>query len=249
MRPIYIFLLATVLMASCVPHKEVIYFNDLTDSQSGKIKTPKAPDMTLQPRDVVEIDITSISKDANTYFQKGGSDVDRKYAGNTYQISGKGTIDLPLIGEVEIAGKSLEDAEAVVKTELLTYLQKPSVNIRLVSFQITVLGEVNAPGIYDIPDASVSLLEALGHAGDITIFGKRNNVLLIRDSEEGKEYFRIDLNNSESLNAQYYHLQNNDVIYVEPSKGLTSRDDNAYRILPLVLSTLTFVVVLISLSN
>ena len=249
MRPIYIFLFAVVLMASCVPHKDVIYFNNLASSQSGKINTPHAPDMTLQPRDVVEIDITSISKDANAYFQKGGSDVDRRYAGNTYQISNNGTIDLPLVGEIEIAGKSLEDAEAAVKTELLTYLQKPSVNIRLVSFQITVLGEVNAPGIYDIPDASVTLLEAIGYAGDLTIFGKRNNVMVIRNSQDGKEYFRIDLTNSEALNTQYFHLQNNDVIYVEPSKGITSRDDNAYRILPLVLSTLTFVVVLISLSN
>ena len=249
MRLIYIFLFVAAIMASCVPHKEVIYFNDLANSQSGKINTPNAPDMTLQPRDVVEIDITSISKDANAYFQKSGSDVDRKYAGNTYQISGDGTIDLPLVGEIEIGGKTVEDAEAAVKAELLTYLQKPSVNIRLVSFQITVLGEVNAPGIYDIPDASVSLLEAIGYAGDITIFGKRNNVMLIRNTAEGKEYFRIDLNNSESLNTQYFHLQNNDVIYVEPSKGMTSRDDNFYRILPLVLSTLTFVVVLISLSK
>lgn len=249
MRAIYIFLLAAAIMASCVPHKEVIYFNDLTSSQSGKINTPKAPDMTLQTLDVVEIDITSISKDANMYFQKSGSDVDRKYAGNTYQISGKGTIDLPLVGEIAIAGKSIEDAEATIKAELLTYLQKPSVNIRLVSFQITVLGEVNAPGIYDIPDASVSLLEAIGYAGDITIFGKRNNVLLIRNTAQGKEYFRIDLNNSASLNTDFYHLRNNDVIYVEPSKGITSRDDNFYRILPLVLSTLTFVVVLISLSK
>jgi|SRR5690554_626795 len=249
MRPIYIFLLAAVFLASCVPHKEAIYFNDLSNSRSGKIHTPPAPDMTLQPRDVVEIDITSISKDANMYFQKGGSEVDRRYAGNTYQISSKGTIDLPLVGEIKIAGKTVEDAEALVKTELLTYLQKPAVNIRLVSFQITVLGEVNAPGIYDIPDASVSLLEAIGYAGDLTIFGKRNNVMLIRSTPEGKEYFRIDLNDSEALNTEYFHLQNNDVIYVEPSKGITSRDDNAYRILPLVLSTLTFVVVLLSLSK
>lgn len=242
-----ILLLLGLLIASCVPHKDVIYFHDLENKPSGEIPIPTAGILKLQPTDLIEISITSASRGTNEYFMKSGSEVDRKYAGNTYQISRLGTIDLPLVGEVFLSGKTIEEAEDIIKSELINYLQKPSVNIRMVSFQITILGEVNAPGIYDIPDASVTLLEALGYAGDLTIFGKRDNVLLIRSSENGKQYHRINLNDSKSLNSEFFHLQNNDVIYVEPSKGLTSRDDNAYRIIPIALSSLTFLAVVISM--
>lgn len=236
-------------MTSCVSHKEVTYFNDLNTSVAGELNIPDAPVLNLQPNDVIEVGISSISKDANEYFQKGGSDIDHKYSGNTYQITKEGTIDLPLVGEIAIGGLTTQAAEKVVKGALLTYLQKPSVNIRLVSFEITVLGEVKMPGVYAIADGQVTVLEAIGYAGDLTIFGKRNNILVIRNSQAGKKYFRIDLNSSDALINDNFYLHNNDVVYVEPSKGLTSRDDNAYRILPLVLSTLTFVVVIIGLSR
>lgn len=245
----HILFILIVLLASCVSHKDVTYFNDLQESDSGVLNIPKAPVLKLQPNDIIEVDISSISKDANVYFQKGGSEIDKKYAGNSYQISVDGMIDLPLVGEIEVGGKTANEAEDLVKESLLTYLQMPSVNIRLVSFEITVLGEVKMPGVYNIADGRVNVLKAIGYAGDLTIYAKRNNILVIRNSDQGKEYFRIDLNNSGLLNSEQFYLQNNDVIYVEPSKGLTSRDDNAYRILPLVLSTLTFVVVILSLSN
>lgn len=249
MKPLFSIVIIGVLLTSCVSHKDVTYFNDLDTTTEGKLNIPDAPVLSLQPNDVIEIAISSISKDASEYFQKGGSDIDHKYAGNTYQIARDGTIDLPLVGKIEIGGLTNQAAEAVIKEALLTYLQKPSVNVRLVSFEITVLGEVKMPGVYAIADGQVSVLEAIGYAGDLTIFGKRNNVLVIRNSDAGKEYFRIDLNNSDVLNSDKFYLRNNDVVYVEPSKGLTSRDDNAYRILPLVLSTLTFVVVIIGLSR
>ena len=249
MKPIFSLVLIGMFLASCVSHKEVTYFNDLDNTIAGSLNMPDAPVLNLQPNDVIEIAISSISKDANEYFQKGGSDIDHKYAGNTYQIARDGTIDLPLVGKMEIGGMTNQDAESLIKEALLTYLQKPSVNIRLVSFEITVLGEVKLPGVYAIADGQVNLLEALGYAGDLTIFGKRNNILVIRNSDSGKEYFRVDLNSSDVLNSDRFYLRNNDVVYVEPSKGLTSRDDNAYRILPLVLSTLTFVVVIIGLSR
>ena len=249
MKPLFSLILLGVFLVSCVSHKEVTYFNDLDNRNEGVLNMPNAPVLHLQPNDVVEVSISSISKDANEYFQKGGSDIDHKYAGNTYQIASDGSIDLPLVGKVIIGGMPNQEAEALIRDALLTYLQKPSVNIRLVSFEITVLGEVKMPGVYAIADGRVTVLEALGYAGDLTIFGKRDNILVIRNSDAGKAYFRINLNSSDVLNSDKFYLQNNDVVYVEPSKGLTSRDDNAYRIVPLILSTLTFVVVIIGLSR
>lgn len=248
MKLLYALCLSGIILSSCVPHRKVTYFNDISESQSGNITVPEPPVVLLQPNDVVEINITSASKDANTYFQKTGSDVDKKYAGNTYQIARDSTIDLPLIGKMNIAGINADHASEKVRDALLVYLQKPSVNIRLISFSITILGEVQTPGVYDIPDGRVNILEAIGMAGDLTIYGQRENVLLMRTAPEGKSYSRLNLNETRFLNSDGFYLQNGDVIYVEPSKGMTSKDDNAYRILPLVLSTLTFLVVVIGLT-
>jgi polysaccharide export outer membrane protein len=136
-----------------------------------------------------------------------------------------------------------------LREALLSYVQKPSVNVRLVSFRITVLGEVRMPGVYGVPDGKVNVLEAIGYAGDLTIYGKRDNVLVIRNMGDEKQYIRINLNHSDALAGQAYYLQNNDVVYIEPSRGKTSGDDNVYRLLPLVLSGLTFIVVILSLTQ
>lgn len=247
-HPIFIVLFA-VLITSCVSHKKVTYFNDIAQSKSGTIALSGPPDVIFEPDDIVEIDITSASLETNAYFEKSGSDTDKKYSGNTYQVARDSTIDLPLIGKIKIAGLRPEAAAERVRQSLLDYLQQPSVNIRLVSFSITILGEVEEPGVYDIPDSRVNLLEAIGYAGDLTIYGRRDNILLIRTTADGKSYQRLNLNDSEFINSETFYLRNGDVLYIEPSKGATSKDDNAYRILPLVLSTLTFAVVVIGLTR
>ncbi|MEM9052618.1 MAG: SLBB domain-containing protein, partial [Bacteroidota bacterium] len=132
---------------------------------------------------------------------------------------------------------------------LLDYVQKPIVNLRQSDFKITILGEVNAPGVYEIPTGEATVLEALGYAGDLTVYGQRENVLVIHDDGIEKSFHRLNLNDSGVLESDQFYLQNNDVVYVQPSKGFTSKDDNIYRILPLVISSLTFVAVVISLNQ
>jgi polysaccharide export outer membrane protein len=244
-----VFITAIIFISSCVPHKKITYFNDIQDSAEGQIDFQEPPVVTLQPNDLVEIDINSVSKETNEYFVKPGSAVDKNYSGNTYQLSAQGAVILPLIGQINLKDKTPEEAEEIIKDAALKYLQSPTVNVRLVSFQVTILGEVNNPGVYRISDAKATILEALGYAGDLTIYGKRDNVLLIRNDKEEKKYMHFNLNQSDLLSSKEFYLKNNDVIYVEPSKGKSSADDNAYRILPLVISTLTFVTVLISLSQ
>ncbi len=249
MRNLVFLFSAVLILGACVPHKKITYFNDIQGSAEGQVDFKAPPEITLQPNDVVEIDINSVSKETNQYFLKSGSAVDKEYSGNTYQLSTKGSVILPLIGQIILKDKTPEEAEEIIKNAALKYLQSPTVNVRLVSFQITVLGEVNNPGIYNISDSKATILEALGYAGDLTIYGKRDNVLLIRNDKDEKKYMRFNLNDSEVLSSEIFYLKNNDVLYVEPSKGKSSADDNAYRILPLVISTLTFVTVLISLSQ
>lgn len=234
--------------SSCVPHKDVLYFADL-NADGGSLDLPEIPALTLKAGDLIEINITSISQETNTFFVKPGSATDSRYAPNVYQISDEGLVDIPLVGQIDLAGKTPSSAESLLRERLLEYVQKPTVNVRLVSFRITVLGEVRNPGVYEISDSQVNILEALGFAGDLTIFASRDNVMLIRNIGEEKRYYRIDLNNSTALSRELFYLQNNDVLYIEPSKGRTASDDNVYRLLPLVLSGLTFVVVIISLTQ
>jgi len=242
------YLLSFFLLASCVSHEQVTYFNDLQELETGNLNIPNAPSAVLKKGDLVEVQISSISLETNAYFQTDQSSSDEGFGGNLYQIDESGFIHLPLLGKVEIAGLSKEEARSTIETALLEYVQKPSVNLRIADFKITVLGEVNTPGVYKIPTGEASVLEALGYAGDLTVFGVRENVLLIRDNGVEKSFHRLNLNDSSVLESEHFYLQNNDVIYVQPTKGLTSKDDNIYRILPLVISSLTFIVVIISLN-
>ena len=241
--------LMVLSLNACVPHKEVTYFNDLDGKSEGSLAIPDPPDPILAKDDLVEIGITSTSEAANEYFVKAGSQTDEDYRGNVYRISSSGTIDLPLVGEMKLAGHTLEEAESILKSSLVEYLRDPTVNIRLVNFRITILGEVNKPGLYRVPSSQATVTEALGLAGDLTLYGRRNNVLVIRQTGEEKSFFRINLNESSILTRPEYFLRTGDVIYVEPTKGRTSADDNVYRILPLLLSGLTFVAVVIGLSR
>jgi polysaccharide export outer membrane protein len=243
------YLLSIFLFASCVSHKQVTYFNDLQELETGKLNIPNAPSAVLKNGDLVEVQISSISLETNAYFQTDQSSSDDGFGGNLYQIDETGFIHLPLLGKVEIAGLSKEEARSTIETALLEYVQKPSVNLRIADFKITVLGEVNTPGVYKIPVGEASVLEALGYAGDLTVFGVRENVLLIRDNGVEKSFHRLNLNDSSVLESEHFYLQNNDVIYIQPTKGLTSKDDNIYRILPLIISSLTFVAVIISLNQ
>ncbi len=248
MRNLLIFAIL-IWTTSCVPHKNVLYFTDLNAETGGSLDLPDTPELTLKAGDMVEINITSISQETNTFFVKPGSATESRYAPNVYQISAEGRVDIPLVGQIDLAGNSPSAAESLLRERLLEYVQKPTVNVRLVSFRITVLGEVRNPGVYEISDSQVNILEALGFAGDLTIFASRDNVMLIRNIGDEKRYYRINLNNSKALSQDLFFLQNNDVLYIEPSRGRTASDDNLYRLLPLVISGLTFVIVLISLTQ
>ena len=246
---IFLFFSCALLFAACVSHKSVTYFNDLGEIDSGELNIPDAPVEKLRNGDLIEVTISSISLETNRFFQKSGSENEGGPGGNTYRISKDGNIEIPLVGSIKVAQLTIDEATNVIREALLDYVQKPSVNVRLVNFRITLLGEVDQPGVYNIPEAEANVLEALAYGGDLTIYGTRSNVMVIRTEGDEKHFHRLNLNESDFMESEYFHLKNNDVVYVQPTKGLTSKDDNIYRILPLVISSLTFVAVVISLSQ
>ena len=134
----------------------------------------------------------------------------------TYLVDSEGNIEFPVLGTIAVAGLNRQQLSELFEEKISKYVQNPIVNIRIANFQVTVLGEVRNPGTFIVPDEHLSLSKALGLAGDLTIYGQRKNVLIIRETEEGKVYEYVDLTRSEVFNSPFYYLEQNDVVYVEP---------------------------------
>jgi polysaccharide export outer membrane protein len=148
---------------------------------------------------------------------------------------------MPLIGSVKISESTTQVAKFLIRNKLDKFLVDPTVRVRIQNFKVTVLGEVQKPGVYNIPDEKITLLEALGLAGDLTIFAKRNDVLLIREKDGQRQFVKVDLRSKEFFESEYYYLHSNDIVYVEPGKGKIASADSWYRILPIVFSGMTAV--------
>ena len=136
-----------------------------------------------------------------------------------YLVDEEGNINYPGLGLVQVEGYTTQELQKKFETQLSQFVKDPTVRIRLVNFKVSVIGEVKAPGTYTIAEETVSLPQALGLAGDLTIQGERREVLLIRQTKEGREHVLIDLTSSEWMNSEYYFLKQNDVVYVQPNNA------------------------------
>lgn len=240
---LYIFLSLGMLSQSCMTRKDISYFQDISDSSSVQQIT-RDFEAIIQPGDIVSVFVSSLSKEASSFFNSLDESGDQVVA-NTYLVDASGNIELPLIGQVKINGLTTQLAKEVIKGKLQQYLVNPTVNIRIRNFKITVLGEVKTPGVYTIPNEKITLVEALGLAGDLTIFGKRMDVLVIREGQNERKFFKVDLRSKDFFESEFYYLQSNDIVYVEPGKGKIASADSWFKILPIVFSGLSAVALLL----
>ena len=250
--PLFFLLSGTLLLVSCANTKKVVYFNNVEDTTfySGNIEKQNL----IEPNDILSITISSLNAEASAAFNLQSNNISRATTvtgSNTesggYLVNSDGTIELPMLGTVKAAGftkNQLKDniTDLILKRKLLT---DPIVDIRYLNYEVTVLGEVAKPTVITVPSEKISMLKAIGLAGDLTIYGKRKNVLLIRE-ENGKKMTRhIDLNSSNFFNSPYYYLQPNDVIYVEPNKNKAATAIRNPQLLPIVLSSLSVLAIVI----
>jgi polysaccharide export outer membrane protein len=161
-----------------------------------------------------------------------------------YMIDVDGAISLPMIGKIVVSGLSTKEASEQIVQKLEKYLINPTVNIRMLNYSVSVLGEVARPSVYNIPNERATIPEVLSLAGDLTIYAKRNNVLVIREKDGKREFARVDLTNRNVFNSPYYYLQPNDVVYVEPGKGKTTSTSRTVQLAPTIISALSLIVVL-----
>lgn len=254
-----------LLISACRSQKDITYFQEKKKEDQepvSRIEWKNFPvkdtsklvvyEPIIQPNDILKIYITSINKEASSFFNpllSADLRLDDPQASG-YLVDSYGKIDLPVVGSIKVAGMTVPQIRDSLKTKLSKYLENPSVRVIFDNFKITVLGEVQKPGVYTIRNERLTLPEALGLAGDMTIYGNRKTVLLIREENNKRNFIRLDLTNREFFDSPYYFLNPNDVIYVEPGKGKTAASDNFYRIAPIVISTLTLItVILVRLSN
>jgi len=231
-------MLSVVLFSpSCITRKDISYFQDISDTLTvGKITQDY--EAVIQPGDIVSVHVTSLSQESNAFFNSVDEETGRLMA-NTYLVDASGAIEMPLIGNIKISESTTQVVKYLIRNKLDKYLVEPTVRVRIKNFKVTVLGEVAKPGVYSIPDEKITLVEALGLAGDLTIFAQRNNVLLIREKDGNRQFVKLDLRSKDFFESEYYYLHSNDILYIEPGKGKIASADAWYRILPIVFSGLT----------
>ncbi|WP_418509957.1 polysaccharide biosynthesis/export family protein [Corallibacter sp.] len=212
-----------VILTSCATSKEIVYFQDEPISKNNEITVNS--ELIYKPNDLIFISVGG-DKDAVAPFNlpaisysTSSVAVNGDLKMPTYLIDANGNIEYPVLGTLKIAGLTRTQATDYLKNKLIDYIKDPIVNIRLINFTITVLGEVENPGTFTVEDEKISLTQALGMAGDLTIYGKRNNVFLIREQDGKKRFTKFDLTSINVVNSPNYYLQQDDVIYVEPNKS------------------------------
>lgn len=246
-------------LTGCVSTQRLTYFqDDAKAADAQKLASRYVP--TIQPGDVLSIQVSSLNPEASTFFNPYASFAiaDRSAQPSTatpatplpavsgYLVDNSGAIDLPVMGKVNVSGQTTAQVKDRLRESLKEYLKEPTVNIRNLNFRISVMGEVTRPSLFTIPNEQITLLEALSLAGDVTIFGRRDNVLLIREENGQRQFARIDLTRRDLFNSPYYYLHPNDVIYVEPGRTKAAMAERSMQLAPLVLSALSFVAILVS---
>lgn len=239
----YLICLAVFILSSCAPNRNLVYFSDLGDKKEYSEKIANLNEPKIQPDDLLSILVTSLSPEANALFNRGAmpgiggkntSSQGAAYAqGNnfneSYLVDKNGIIDFPVLGKVTVGGLTLNQAKEMLTQRLQQYLKDPIIYVRLLNFKVTVIGEVNNPSTFTIPSEKINVLEALGLAGDMTPFGRRETVLIYREEAGTRTMARINLNSREVISSPYFYLQQNDVVYVEPHEILQSKTSNADR--------------------
>lgn len=174
----------------------------------------------LQPDDLLAIIVSTESAEIAAPFNLPEiQSADSDYRGlRTYLIDNSGYIDFPILGKVKLGGLTRSEANNKMVAAVSEYVKKPIINLRIVNYKISVLGEVNKPGSYNVVGERVTMLEAITLSGDLTIYGKRDNILVIREKDGKKTYNRVDVTKPDFLNSPFYYLSQNDVVYVEPNK-------------------------------
>lgn len=216
-------ILSLIIFSNCTTRKNLTYFQgSLSSTEANKNYTP-----TLKPDDILSVTIIGLDVEAvkpfNLPIENSRQNIGGYTQGNPtppgYLISNDGNIDFPVIGKIKLGGLTREEATELLKEKLRPYLTNPTILIKILNYKITVLGDVRNPGTFTIPNERITILEAIGIAGDLNITGLRKNVLVIRETDGKRTEALVDLTSKELFSSPVFYLQQNDVVYVEPNRA------------------------------
>ena len=256
---IWVVTLLGILLSSCVAQRKMSYFHDIdkvpADSINAQYKPSKEPQIregdklvilvsALDPEAVVPFNLPVVSNMEPNILEATSTGKVQYYT-----VDNAGDIMFPVIGKVHLAGLSKSEATELLQQKIGASVNNPLVTINFIGYSVTVMGEVNAPGRYVVSPERTSVLDALAQAGDLTIYGKRNNILLTRENNGKLEFVRLNLNSPDIFTSPYFYLQQNDVLYVEPTNARAVSSQNLPLYLSMVTTLASMATVIVSVVN
>jgi polysaccharide export outer membrane protein len=265
-KSLILFFLGIVILSSCANEKKLVYFQDPTNRQDTVLIAPQYVPK-IQTGDILSIYVNSLSPEASSFFNpysagasasstvsaSGGTGTGNgapsqaltQTSSPGYLVDPAGDIELPLLGSIKVSNLTTSQVRDTLKTLLKTYLKEPTILVRFLNFKISILGEVARPNVYNIPNEMITLPEALSIAGDMTPFGRRDSVLIIRETNGKKEFGVVNLNKRDLFSSPYYYLHSNDLVYVKPSKIRIEQASKTTQYIAVAASLLSLIVVLV----
>lgn len=254
----YFALIFTVFLVSCRSYKDLTMFQDLQENVSLYRIPEKAPEYLIKPFDNLYLSILTLDPDVNQLFNPSSSGGNAFASGtqqmygdrasqyiNGYMVREDGTINIPILGRVQVAGLNLGEAQETVKQRAEEYLQEPTVKVKVLNFKVNVTGEVRQPGLYYNYEGTINIVDAISMAAGITQFADLNNVLVIRHNEDVTETYNLDLTDKSVYLSNVFYLQPNDIVYIKPNKYKRSSENN--NVYSLILSTVSTILVAVTL--
>ncbi|PPK87959.1 polysaccharide export outer membrane protein [Neolewinella xylanilytica] len=256
-------LLLVIAATGCVSHEELINFKPLDPVSLSPQQITNNTSLTVQPEDLLRITISSLNPEAAEPFNQSQEDSQQRNQSGSggvgslqlelttgYFVDDAGYIDFPVLGSLDVGGLTLSEIKELIAGRLADgYLKDPVVNVRFLNFKVTILGEVMAPGLLRLSNKRVTLLEALGMAGDLTNYANRTNVLIMREDNGERTFARLNLQNEDIFSSPYFYLEQNDVIYVEPIEArVATVADPLQRIVGYASAALSLVSIVIALA-
>ncbi|MFV5685824.1 polysaccharide biosynthesis/export family protein [Flavobacterium sp. GB2R13] len=215
-----------LFLFSCASRRDVVYYQGIDDATPQE--KSNSYEIKMQPDDLLMIIVSAEDPEIampfnlKTFSVSNASKLDIVRGQETvqlYLVDAQGAIDFPVLGKLKVSGLTRSEVLKMLQDKIAVYIKSPIVNLRVMNFKISVQGEVNLPGSYPVASERITLIEALTMAKDLTIYGKRNNILIIREIDGVKSYNRVDITKSDFINSPFYYLAQNDVVYVEPNKN------------------------------
>jgi polysaccharide export outer membrane protein len=241
-----------ILLQSCGSRKDIAYLQDVDNNKNTDNKYSYEP--LLKNDDLLSIIVSADDPEITYPFNipqiQGNYKVSNDQDGiKTYLIDSYGFIEYPVIGKIQLAGLTRKEAIEKLTEKVKQYITNPTINLRILNYKISVLGEVKSPGSYPLESERITLLEALSKAGDLTIYGRRNNILVIREKNGIKSFNRIDITKSDFINSEYYFLTQNDVIVVEQNKTKVNSSVIGPNVTAIISATSVLISILILLTR